>query len=141
MSVNDLFARTGSFFKWDEPTRVDAQLADESAEAKIRREVYGEVTLREQFRCRICRAWCTPSAPSLLEKGHHHHIVYASAGGPTTTANVCLLCAKCHNDEHRHRIAIEGNADVALTVSRRRMWTNEWYISAQETSPGVWERD
>jgi 5-methylcytosine-specific restriction endonuclease McrA len=141
LSVNDLFARAGPFFKWDEPTRFDVQLEAESVEARIRRDVYAEVNLREKFRCRICRAWANPYAVSLLDRGHHHHVIYASAGGPTTLTNVILICARCHNDEHRHRIAIEGNAEVALTVKRQHADSREWYVSRQETSPGVWHRD
>jgi hypothetical protein len=141
MSVNDLFAWDEARFKWDETTRTDAELkACREAQAH-ERDVYRTVTLREQHRCRICRAWCNLDGLSLLDKGHHHHIVYRSAGGGTDTANVCLLCASCHNDEHRHRISIEGNADVALTLKRRRMWSQEWYVSRQEIAPLVWERD
>lgn len=130
-------------FKWDTPTRTDAQVQAAKAEAATERAVYAQVTAADEHRCRVCGVWCTPDATTLLGKGHHHHIVYRSAGGPTTVENVCLLCARCHNDEHQHRIAIDGNAHQApwLTLSRRDPETGEWYVWRQEVGRRRYERD
>lgn len=69
------------------------------------------VDARDTRRCRVCGRWTNPEALTLLERGHRHHLQYRSLGGPDTTANVCTLCADCHEDEHRGRIALSGNAD------------------------------
>lgn len=142
MAVSDLFAKTGSFFKWQEATRADEQLEEQAAAAANERDVYAAVTKREEHRCRVCGAWCNPQATGLLEKGHHHHVVYRSAGGPTTLENICLLCAKCHNDEHQHRISIEGNAHAApwLTLLMKDV-QGQWYVWRQEIALRVYERD
>lgn len=129
--------------KWEGQSRVDIAVDTEAAEDKHRREVYAAVTKREESRCRVCDAHCNPNASTLLGKGHHHHIVYESAQGPTTVENVCLLCARCHNDEHKHRISIEGNADASpwLTLSKQEKSTGHWYVWRQEVGLRVWERD
>lgn len=130
-------------FKHDEPSRVDARLEAEKIEDTNKRSVYAFVSTREEYRCRVCDTYCDPRSATLLKKGHHHHIVYESACGPTTVENVCLLCAKCHSDEHRHRIAIEGNADAApwLTLSRRHHETGAWFVWKQEIGIRLYERD
>ncbi len=116
-------------------SRFDERAARQAAKVANEREVYAAVTLRDESCCRVCRKFCNPRAVGLLVKAHHHHIVYSSAGGGTTLENVCLLCAKCHNDEHQHRIGITGNADerdplgrlCGLTIRREYEsgWTSE----------------
>ena len=135
--------RNKTLFKWDEDSRVDVQLSEEAAAAKNQRQVYAHVTAREENGCRICGVWCNPEAKTLLKKGHHHHVIYESAGGPTTVENVCLLCARCHNDEHQHRIRIEGNAegDPWLTLSKKHAVTKQWYVARQEIGVRIYERD
>jgi 5-methylcytosine-specific restriction endonuclease McrA len=130
-------------FKHDELSRVDAALEQRKADDQDRRDVYAYVTVRECRRCRVCGKWCNPDATTLLEKGHHHHIVYESAGGPTSKENVCLLCAECHNAEHKHRISIEGNADASpwLTLSKPEKGTGHWYVWRQEAGIREYERD
>jgi hypothetical protein len=129
---------TGSFFKCDEPTRFDEAETAAKAAVQHERAVYTAVNLRDKYHCRACGAPTDPTATGLLKRGHHHHIVYRSAGGETTTANTCLVCAKCHADEHAHRIAIEGNADVGLTISvTPRTDGSTGYIRRQETAPHV----
>jgi 5-methylcytosine-specific restriction endonuclease McrA len=130
-----------TFFKWDAKTRTDDAIAAATETSRQQRDVYAKVNLRERYRCRICRAYCNPHAVSLLDRGHHHHIVFRSAGGATTTENVILVDSRCHNDIHKHRIAVEGNAEKAITVKRRMADTNEWYIARQELAPNVWMRD
>lgn len=120
-------------FKHEEETRVDAKVEKRAAAAGTKLEVYAAVTLRDGHCCRVCGKWFSVDAVGLLESGHHHHIVYESAQGPTTVENVCLLCAKCHNAEHKHRIAIEGNAQAApwLTL-RKKDPQGRWYVWRQE---------
>jgi len=130
--------------KWEVESRVDVAVEREKAADANRREVYAAVTQREESRCRVCDAYCNPQATTLLGKGHHHHIVYESAQGPTTVENVCLLCAKCHNDEHvTRRLSIEGNAHAApwLTLSKKEKGTGDWYVWRQEVGLRVYERD
>lgn len=130
--------------KWDVKSRVDVAVEQEAADDKRRREVYAAVTAREESRCRVCDAYCNPNASTLLGKGHHHHIVYESAQGPTTVENVCLLCAKCHNDEHvTRRISIDGNANASpwLTLSKKEKGSGHWYVYKQELGLRVYERD
>jgi 5-methylcytosine-specific restriction endonuclease McrA len=135
--------RKTSFFKWDLPSRIDVAVDAQKADDENRRQVYAFVTKREESRCRVCDAFCNPHATTLLDKGHHHHIVYESAQGPTSVENVCLLCAKCHNAEHKHQIAIEGNANAApwLTLSKKEKSTGHWYVWRQEVGIRLYERD
>jgi len=122
-----------TFFKWDLPSRYDAAEEAAKADAAQERDVYTHVTLRDGQRCRVCGRRSNPHAVGVLYKAHHHHIAYRSAGGGTTVENVCLLCPDCHNAEHMHRLAIEGNAERApwLTLSRRDA-EGRWYVWRQE---------
>lgn len=132
---------TGPRQKSEEPTRHDVRRAQEREEAANERAVFKAVSVRDGYACRACGRSCDPQAKSMLEKAHHHHIVYRSALGPDTTANVCLLCAGCHDEEHVKRtLHVEGNADVGLTFSRKDA-AGEWYVSKQETAVGVVEKD
>jgi Pyruvate/2-oxoacid:ferredoxin oxidoreductase delta subunit len=124
--------------KWEGPTEVETRRAAAAAIAGNWRAVCGLVDIRDSYQCRVCSRRCNPQATSMLQKGHHHHIVYASAGGEDTTQNVCLLCADCHAAEHAHKIQIEGNADVALAISRRNLETGEMEVWRQEVSPRVY---
>jgi hypothetical protein len=125
-------------FKWEEPTRVEAKREAENAVEANWRAVCGVVDIRDSYQCRESSRRCNPHPTTMLQKGHHHHIVYASAGGDDTTQNVCLLCADCHAAEHAHKIQIEGNADVALAISRRNLETGEMEVWRQEVSPRVY---
>jgi HNH endonuclease/Domain of unknown function (DUF222) len=40
-----------------------------------------------------------------------HHIVHWADGGPTDTANLVVLCRRCHRDHHLGRLHLTGNAD------------------------------
>lgn len=126
----------GSHFKSEEPSRYerkrDAKAAAESQWTKLCRVV----DHRDRLTCRACGRRCRPDAPSLLDRGERHHIIYRSAGGQDSSDNVVLICMGCHNDEHKHRLRIEGNADVALTF-HRQLRAGEWYIARQETAPHV----
>jgi len=69
------------------------------------------VTLRDESCCRVCGKFCNPRAVGLLQRAHHHHVVYRSRGGATSTGNLVLLCARCHDDEHGGRLQLSGHAD------------------------------
>lgn len=133
-----LFTWDGPRFKHDQPSRVDEKLKAEKDEAKAERDVYAVVDARDKRICRCCGLRTT--TVGLTTRTHHHHLVYRSAGGPHERWNVVTLCPACHNDEHKHRLLIEGNADTALTFMRQDD-RGEWYVSKQETAVGVVERD
>jgi len=128
------FARwTRPMFKHDLPSRVD-EAADAAKRAQAtERSVYAAVTKREANRCRVCGAYCAPEAVGLLKRGHHHHIVYRSAGGETSASNVILLCALCHDGEHKHKLRIEGDGDEAPWLTIHRRDGERWYVWRQET--------
>lgn len=135
-------------FKWDQPSRVDQQLAAQAAEQANRDRVYAEVIEREHSRCRICNAYADRRAKTALKKGHPHHVIYESACGPTTVENVCWICATCHNEEHMHRLKIEGNANDSpwLTLwkkDRLGVWgeVDQWFIWRRETGIREYEHD
>jgi hypothetical protein len=132
----------GALFKWHQRSRVDAQLEQQHELQHTQRAVYRHVTEREAHRCRVCGQWCSAEATSLLARGEHHHIIYASAGGPTTPGNVALLCTPCHNEEHQHRLKIEGMAEGPpwLTLWRRDH-DDRWYVWKQETGVREYARD
>lgn len=101
------------------PSRYATKKRKALDELNEERAVYAAVTTRDSHSCRVCGRWCNPQALTLLERAHHHHLQYRSKGGPTTTANVCLLCPECHEDEHRGRIELSGNADFRDEVTHR----------------------
>ena len=131
-----------TFFKWDEKSRVDAQLEAQRADEANQKLVYRYVTARENHRCRICDTFCDPDALTLLKKGHHHHVVYRSAGGDTSAANVILACARCHDSEHQHRLRIEGNANEEPWLT---LWKQdergEWFVWRREVGIRQYEKD
>lgn len=136
MATNDLFAWTGSNFKHQQATRFDAADEAAKAEADIWKAVCAAVDARDKRQCRACGKRCDPNATGLLTRAHRHHIVYRSAGGPDEAWNLATLCASCHNDEHKHRLRIDGNANICLTVYRKDS-DGSFYISRQEVSPHV----
>lgn len=129
-----------TFFKWEQPSRVETAKARKAAQEAEDRAVYRQVDARDKGRCRACGKACSAYAITLLEKAHRHHIVYRSKGGGTTSANVTTLCPSCHADVHAAKLAVEGNADVALTFSKRDA-DGQWFIARQEREVGVYERD
>ena len=130
-----------SYFKWEQPSRVDTAKAKKSAKEANWREVCRLVNIRDGYACRACGKPISLSAITLLEKGHHHHIAYRSHIGPDTTDNVCLLDSACHDAIHVKRtLRIEGNADLALTFSKKDD-DDQWFIWRQEKEVGVYERD
>lgn len=73
---------------------------------------------RDQARCRVCDRLVMFRTSQPLDLAHVHHLVYRSAGGSDETSNLILLCARCHDDEHRHVIAITGDGDGVIEVTR-----------------------
>lgn len=84
-------------------------LTDKRAKAKLWRDVKAAVLARDKRCCRVC---------GLKGGTDAHHIKLRSAGGEDTTANLATLCRVCHNDVHAYRIAITGDANKKLTVTR-----------------------
>lgn len=128
-------------FKHELPSRYDTKKAKAVEAAAHELVVYKAVDVRDQRCCRVCGAKADPNAVGVLNKAHHHHIVYRSAGGPTETWNIVLLCAKCHNAEHKHLIKMEGNADEALTFWKKEPDAPVWFIWMREISVGQIEKD
>lgn len=128
-----------SYFKHDQKSRMDDRLEDERAAALEKRRVHAIVDTRDKRQCRACQKRANPDAIGLL-RGHRHHIVYRSALGPTVSENLATLCASCHNDEHRHRFQIEGDADDKLTFWRKDP-RGIWYVWRREVSVGIFEKD
>jgi hypothetical protein len=102
---------------------AEKQTKDDKVEEQ---QVYHQVDVRDERRCRCCSRRGSPRATSLLQKLHHDHILERSLGGATTTANVCLLCARCHEFKTSHVIEPEGNPDTGtLTFTMPRAVAHE----------------
>lgn len=82
------------------PTRKQIKAAGQRVKAAIYKVICGEVDLRDKGRCRHCELWVGEG------HRHHHHIVYRSQGGEDTMENLILLCQKCHQAVHDHRLLI-----------------------------------
>ncbi len=79
-------------------------------------QVYHLVNVRDGFKCRCCGRRGSPHASTLLDKLHHDHIIERSLGGETETFNLCLLCARCHEQKTAHVIEPEGNPDAGTLI-------------------------
>lgn len=128
-----------SFFKWDQPSRYDRKKEQEAAEAAAWRAVCKLVDVRDKKVCRACGRLTDPDAVGTTKRGERHHVVYRSAGGEDVSSNLVTLCAGCHNDEHRHRLEIRGNADEKLEFWR--LGEDGWYLDRREIAPHVIEKD
>lgn len=131
---------SGTHFKHEEPSRHESRKARKAAEEAAWRAVCDAVDKRDGKVCRCCDKRSDPEKTGLLERGHRHHLVYRSAGGKDETANLVTLCAGCHDDEHRNRLRIEGNPDVALQFFRKDDH-GVWFVSREEISVRVVRRD
>ena len=73
---------------------------------------YGDIYLRDRFRCQnpICRSRnCTP-----------HHLVFRSHGGGDEPSNLVSLCDRCHLSlVHGGHLTVTGLAPHALHWSAR----------------------
>jgi 5-methylcytosine-specific restriction endonuclease McrA len=94
------------------PTRYRTKATRKAEKEAHERTVHQAVDARDHHTCRVCGRYCSPRAVTLLERSHRHHLVYRSAGGKDTTANLITLCAHCHDDEHKKRIRLSGDADA-----------------------------
>ncbi len=83
-----------------------------TARGMTRLPAYGDIYLRDRFRCQspTCHSRnCTP-----------HHIVFRSHGGGEEPSNLVSLCNTCHLDlVHDHHLTVTGHAPNALTWSAR----------------------
>lgn len=130
----------GTFFKHDLPSRHDSAKARKAEAEAEWRVVCAKVDQRDGRMCRCCDKRSDPDATGLLTRGHRHHLVYRSAGGTDTTDNLVTLCADCHNAEHKNRLRIDGNPDVALLFFRPGE-DGIWYCVREETAVRVVRRD
>lgn len=111
---------TRALAKWQRQRAKDAErrrLARAEKAAWVKQ--VSAVAARDGGRCRVCGVRVTaPGDGDPSRFAHTHHIVYRSAGGSDDLSNLVLLCAKCHDDEHQHRLALTGTAD-RLRPSKR----------------------
>lgn len=126
-------------FKHDQESRIDLAIKRKKDADTRWRDVCKVVDARDKRACRCCEKRTNADDVGLL-RGHRHHIVYRSAGGKDISGNLVTLCAECHNDEHRCKLGIDGNADEALTFWRKND-DGLWFVSRREKAIGVWERD
>jgi 5-methylcytosine-specific restriction endonuclease McrA len=129
-----------SFFKWDAPSRFDLAKEKELEEAAAWEKARKAVDARDKRICRACGKRSELDAVGLTKRGHRHHLVYRSAGGKDISSNLVTLCSKCHNEEHMHRLRIDGDADVKLEFWRLAV-DDEWYLDRREVAPGIVEKD
>lgn len=127
-------------FKQDEPSRHETRKERKAAEEKVWRDVCAAVDKRDGKQCRCCDRRSDPERTGLLERGHRHHIVYRSAGGTDTTDNLVTLCSGCHDDEHRNKLQIDGNPDVALLFYRKGE-DGIWFMVREEIAVRQVRRD
>lgn len=79
---------------------------------RIRREIYA----RDKGKCRVCGTPLRFQSPNLFDVIHAHHIEYASAGGSDEAHNRVALCFDCHQKEHAHILAIDGDPRETLRI-------------------------
>jgi len=104
--------------RMDRQNRKDAQKrAEDAAYAALRKQVYR----RDVGCCRVCGAAVKLVTDNPLLLAHLHHVTFRSAGGADTTDNTAIVCPRCHDAVHQHRLDIEGNADHVLTIRRRNL--------------------
>lgn len=127
-------------FKHEIKTRVDDRIQQERDDDAKERALHKAVDTRDKRKCRACGRRSNPDAVGLTQRGHRHHLTYRSAGGPDESWNVATLCYVCHNDEHKHRLRVDGNADEALAFWRKDV-DGHWYLWRREISVGVFEKD
>jgi len=130
----------GSLLKESMPSRHESRKERKAADEANWRAVCRVVDVRDGRQCRCCDRRSDPDATGLLDRGHRHHIVYRSAGGRDETSNLVSLCAGCHNDEHKHRLRIEGDPNVALMFFRKGD-DGVWYCTREEIAVRQVRRD
>lgn len=93
-----------------------AKRAQRAEDAKVYEALRLEIYRRDLGLCRSCGMTVELHTSNIFKLAHLHHIVYRSAGGGDTPENLVILCASCHNDEHRHAIDITGTASALQIV-------------------------
>ena len=110
-------------------TRRDEQRARANAEKAAERECYRRVDIRDGRRCRVCGCHVVPGSVDGRQRAEHHHLVLRSRGGDHSTANVCTLCARCHDEIHvRARMRLVGDADLREASTRRLAGIAVWRL-------------
>ncbi len=110
-------------------------------EHKVEREYWRVITehifLRDRGLCRACGVTVRPKHPNPARVAHVHHIVYRSAGGSDHKSNLVLVCARCHDLEHRHIYSMAGNGDELVTVTLRNAETGRTVSQHDSPCPAV----
>lgn len=132
--------KDGPHFKQDEPSRHASARERRAAAEATWRHLCAAVDARDGKQCRCCDKRSDPEKTGLLERGHRHHLVYRSAGGKDETSNVITICAACHDAEHRNRLRIDGNPDVACTFWRKDD-AGVWFMVREEIAVRVVRKD
>lgn len=136
-----------SFFKHDQPSRIDrASQRKKDKEARLR-EAYKLVDKRDRYKCRACGHPCDPNSVDVLERAHRHHLTFRSKGGQDVASNLVTLCPTCHDRLHVKRtLRIEWGqhgSDGPLVIWRLIQDDPRvsWYISREEMAPHVVQKD
>lgn len=105
--------------KWErQETRQETRKKNQRAMAAAWAKRSAECCARDRGVCRVCTCQTTKwgkGDPRLWPEVHH--IIYRSAGGSDDMSNLILLCRRCHDDEHMHKIWLSGTA-ANLRISR-----------------------
>ena len=100
-------------------TRADRKGAKVRQTEKDRRDVYRLVELRDGMRCRACGQKLRKDLALHPHRLEHHHIRGRGRKDSETTANICCVCLRCHEDRHVKRtLTVTGNADSTLVFTR-----------------------
>lgn len=92
-------------------SRASYRKKSRAARLTLWQRVRRAVIFRDKGRCRACRS---------REGVEVHHVRFRSVGGEHSTSNCALLCAECHAEIHSYRLAIEGDANGRLKVTRTK---------------------
>lgn len=91
------------------PERARKTREDQRAKERAWQVLRKAVLARDGHRCRMCQR---------RDGIDVHHIRFRSAGGADVTGNCACLCRVCHEDIHAYRLALEGDANGTLKVTR-----------------------
>ena len=124
-------------------SRLMRRYKKRAAEQQAERDAYRAVNVRDGYRCRACGKSADTRSVDSLSRGHHHHLTFRSKGGEHSTANVCLLCARCHDDLHAHRLRLEVTTEQGADgpLETWRTGIDGEYLSRREVAVHQQEKD